>query len=635
MFRALSDHKTIAKLYLLTSLALFGVGGLLAMVMRWQLAWPGSVIPLLGQMMPRLREQGGMLPPEIYAEFFTQHGTIMIFFVIIPLLVGAFGGFVIPLQVGARNIALPRVNAAAYVLHLLACIVIVGSFFVSKGASNTGWTAYAPLSSIATQGQTWWIASLLLFSLSQIFCAVCQATTILNRRAPGMTFNRLPIFTWNMLATSVITLLSTPALMAALFMLLLERFGWARFFSPITTGGEGQPLLWQHLFWFYAHPAVYIMILPAMGIVSELLPVFARKPLFGYNAFILTTWAIALLGFLVWGHHMFQSGMNPYLGTSFMAATMIIAVPSAVKTFNWIATVWRGSLHITTPFLHCAAFISLFVIGGLSGIFAASTPVDVYIHDTFFIVGHLHYVLFGGSLFAIFAGLVFWMPKMFGRLLDERLGRVHFLVTFVAYNATFFPMFILGTGGMMRRIYDPTQYAHLRPLQPLNVFVTQSAFVLGIAQLVLAANLLLCLTSASTRTWWRVVAAVAAGVATAALALPIDYALGQMVRNIIPAGGPLQLLLPMWSVPIALGLGAAGSIYVFKGRTAEQHIAAADNHWLANTLEWQISSPPPRRNYAELPEVNYPPYEYSSPRSPSGMDYLPQSNPVPSGEASA
>ena len=606
---------------------MLAVGGLLAMAMRWQLAWPGSAIPILGQTMPRLRDQGGMLPPEVYAEFFSQHGTIMIFFVVIPILVGGFGGFLLPLQVGSRNMAFPRLNATSLLIHVLATLVILASFFAPKGAGAAGWTAYAPLSKIATQGQNWWIVSLLLFSVSQVLMGVCQATTIINRRAPGMTFYRLPIFAWNMLATAAITLLSTPALIGALVMLMVERMGAGHFFSPVAgaaaSSSDGQPLLWQHLFWFYAHPAVYIMILPAMGIVSEVLPVCARKPLFGYNAFVVTTWAITVLGFMVWGHHMFQSGMNPYLGTTFMAATMVIAVPSAVKTFNWIATLWRGSICLDTTTLHSAGFISMFVIGGLSGIFAASTPVDVYIHDTFFIVAHLHYVLFGGSLFAIFAGLVFYWPKMFGTMLDERLGRLHFGLSFIAYNCTFFPMFILGVGGMMRRLYDPTQYAHLRPLQPINVFISLSAFALGISQLLLALNLLLGLVRLP-RALSVLIVGLVSSVACAAAAFPVGFIASRLMGQ---TDLGLHVYSPALTWVLSAAFGIAGALYVLRGAARQFNQPAPDNPWLANTLEWQISSPPPRTNYAELPIVHYPPYEYSAPGLPAGTDYLPQNLP--------
>jgi len=547
-----ADHKAVARLYFFTSLLFLAVGGLIAMLMRWQLAWPGAPVPLLGNWVGRMREQGGIMPPELYAELFTTHGTVMIFFVVIPMLVGAFGNFLVPLHVGAGGMAYERANLAAYYLHMAGGLVLLAGMFVPGGAAATGWTAYPPLSSIANEGQNWWIGSILLFGAGQVITAICQVTTIITARAAGMTWWRLPLAAWSFFATALLTIFSTPVLAAALVMLLLERAGLARFFSP----SEGQPLLWQHLFWYYAHPAVYIMILPAFGMISEIVSVFARKPVFGYTAMVITTVAISLLGFLVWGHHMFQSGMNPYLGTSFMVATLVIAMPSAVKTFNWLATLWKGSIWLATPMLHAAAFISMFVIGGLSGVVIACTPVNVYLHDTFFIVGHLHDVLFGGSLFGIFAGLTYWFPKMFGWVLSEPLGKVHAALTFVFYNLTFFPMFILGSGGMMRRMYDTTQYDFLRPLQPWNVLITWSAFGLGLSQLLLLANM-------------------------------------------------------MW--------GAR------RHKTTE-----ALNPWRANTLEWQISSPPPRTNYPETLTVYHPPYEYSRPGA--AEDFLPQNQPFTSAE---
>ncbi|OGW86245.1 MAG: cytochrome c oxidase subunit I, partial [Omnitrophica bacterium RIFCSPLOWO2_01_FULL_45_10b] len=358
--------------------------------------------------------------------------------------------------------------------------IALTGFFLQGGAAASGWTAYPPLSAIEPIGQTFWIISVIMVGTSSIMGALNYLTTILNMRAPGMTLFRMPLTTWAIFITSVLSLLATPVLTAAMIMLLFDRTMGTHFF--LSEGG-GHAILWQHLFWFYSHPAVYIMILPGMGIVSDVISTFSRKPLFGYRMMVFAIAAIAFLGFLVWAHHMFQSGMNPALGTTFMLSTMLIAVPSAIKTFNWLGTMWRGSIHFTTPMLNAIAFVSMFVIGGLSGIFMASTAVDMFIHDTYFIVGHIHYVLFGGSMFAAFAGIYYWFPKMFGRKLNEMLGKVHFIGTFVFFNCTFFPMHILGLGGHMRRIYDPMQYAHLQHLQPINVFITISAFFLGLAQL--------------------------------------------------------------------------------------------------------------------------------------------------------
>jgi cytochrome c oxidase subunit 1 len=310
-------------------------------------------------------------------------------------------------------------------------------------------------------------------------------TTIVNMRALGMTFFRMPLVIWSLFIVAILLLLALPVLTSALAMLLLDRMAGTSFFLP---AGGGEPLLWQHLFWFFGHPEVYILILPAMGIGSDILAVFARKPIFGYRAMAFSMIGIAFLSWIVWGHHMFQSGMNPALGTGFMISTMVIAVPSAIKTFNWLGTLWGGSIRYTTPMLNALAFVSMFVIGGLSGIYMASTPVDIFIHDTYYIVAHIHYVVFGGSVFGIFAAIYYWFPKMFGRMMNETLGKIHFWPTFIAFNCTFFPMHILGIGGHMRRIYNPMQYEFLRPLQPVNVFITVSAIALGLAQIPFVIN---------------------------------------------------------------------------------------------------------------------------------------------------
>jgi len=372
---------------------------------------------------------------------------------------------------------------------------MASSFFVDAGPAATGWTAYPPLSAVpdytgVTLGQTLWIVAVLIVGTGSIMGAVNYITTIVNMRAPGMHFFRLPLSLWALFITAILQLMATPVLASALGMLLFDRTLGTHFFAP---AGGGQVLLWQHLFWFYSHPAVYIMILPAMGFASDILATFARKPVFGYKAMVFSLVGIAGLGFIVWGHHMFQSGMNPALGTAFMLSTMVIAVPSAIKVFNWLGTLWRGSIHFTTPMLHAMSFVSMFIIGGLSGIFMASTPVDIFIHDTYFIVAHLHYVLFGGSMFGIFAAITYWFPKMFGRTMNEAVGKVHFVLTYILFNLTFFPMHMLGMGGHMRRIYDPTQYEFLKPLQPINIFITQSALLLGAVQVLFMANFLLSL----------------------------------------------------------------------------------------------------------------------------------------------
>jgi cytochrome c oxidase subunit 1 len=488
-----TDHKMIAKQFMSVSLFFLVVGGLLATLMRWQLGFPGQPMPgggILPDAMMAPTPGGAIMLPEFYNSLVTMHGTIMIFFAIMPLLVGLFGNLLIPLQIGAEDMAFPRLNMASFWLAVPAGILMLASFGVEGGAAGAGWTSYAPLSASGEYtgvylGQQLWLVSLTILGFSSLAGAVNYITTVVNMRAPGMTWFRIPLSTWALFITAILVLLAIPILAGALIMLLFDQTIGTAFFLPEF---DGEPLLWQHLFWFFGHPEVYILILPAMGIASEVIANRARKPIFGYHSMVLAIIAIAFLGWIVWGHHMFQSGMNPMLGTSFMISTMAIAVPSAIKTFNWLATLWKGDIHLDSPMLYALAFVSLFIIGGLSGIFMASTPVDVYIHDTYFIVAHIHYVLFGGSLFAIFAGITFWYPKMFGRLMNEPLNKVHFTLTFVLYNLVFWPMHNLGLQGMMRRIYDFTQYEYLQPLQPMNRFITTCVFLLVATQAVYAFN---------------------------------------------------------------------------------------------------------------------------------------------------
>lgn len=493
-----TDHKVIGLQFLFSSLFLMAFGGLLAMLMRWQLGWPGHPLSFMEKIAPN-GMPGGVMVPEYYNMLFTMHGSVMIFFGIIPLLVGAFGNYLIPLKIGAPDMAFPKLNRLSYWLFPPAVITVLAGFFVEGGAAAAGWTAYPPLSGTTAtmgMGQTLWCAGLVFLGFSSILGAVNYIATIINHRAPGMTFHRLPLSIWGLFTTAVLTLLATPVLAATLILLLLDRTLGTSFFLPagmIVDGillphAGGQPILWQHLFWFYSHPAVYIMILPAMGFVSDILPTFSRKPIFGYRAIAYASVGIGAVGFIVWAHHMFQSGMDPSLGTTFMVSTMVVAVPTGVKVFSWLGTLWRGMIRLTTPMLHALGFVAMFMIGGLTGIFAASTPVDMYIHDTYFIVGHLHYVLFGGSLFGAFAGITFWYPKMFGRMMSDRLGKIHFWLTLFFFNGVMFPMFILGMAGMPRRIYDYTQYANLAHFGGMNRMMSVSAFCLFASQLFFVFN---------------------------------------------------------------------------------------------------------------------------------------------------
>lgn len=483
-----TDHKVIGKQFLFTAMGFFTLGGILALLMRTQLAWPWQEIPVIGKLL--FGSGGNILPPETYPALVTMHGTIMIFFFIIPILSGALGNFLIPLMIGAKDMAFPRLNMFSYWVMVPAFLIMLAGFFVATGPAAAGWTSYVPLSILkdaipgSEMGQTLWVLSMMLVGTSSILGAINYITTIVMLRAPGMDMFRLPMTIWALFITAILATFATPVLTAALILMFLDRTIGTLFFAA----GEGQVILWQHLFWFYSHPAVYIMILPAMGVASDIISTFSRKPLFGYKPMVYSIMAIAALGFTVWGHHMFVSGMNPLLGLTFMTSTMLIALPSAIKTFNWLGTLWGGNLQLRAPMLNALAFVSTFVIGGLSGIFSAATPVDIFLHDTYWIVGHIHYVLFGGSLFGVFAGVQYWFPKMFGRMMSDRWGRIHFILTFVTFNLIFLPMFVLGSYGMPRRIADPYQYEMFSNLQGLNQFMTYALYVLALSQFILAGN---------------------------------------------------------------------------------------------------------------------------------------------------
>ena len=482
-----TDHKMIAKQFLFMGLFMLIIGGALALVVRWQLAWPETPVPGLGMI---LKETGGILEPAHYNMAFTMHATIMIFFVVMPILAGAFANFLIPLMIGARDMAFPTLNMLSFWTTFSAGIIMIIGFFVPGGHAAAGWTSYAPLSSVpqytgVNWGQNMWCISLFTMGIGSMMGSINYITTIINMRAPGMSLFRMPLVIWSLFITGILLLLALPVLTSAAAMLLFDRTLGTNWFNP-SQGGE--PLLWQHLFWYFGHPEVYILILPAMGIASEILPVFCRKPIFGYHAMAFSMIGIAFLSWIVYGHHMFVSGMNPMLGLTFTITTMIIAVPSAIKTFNWLGTLWGGRITFPTPMLYALGFVSMFVIGGLSGIFMASTPVDIYIQDTYFIVAHIHYVVFGGSIMGAFAAIYYWFPKMFGRMMHDGLGKLHFWLTIIAFNVTFFPMHIIGVGGQMRRIYNPMQYEFLQHQQHWNVIMTYGALILGFSQIVFAIN---------------------------------------------------------------------------------------------------------------------------------------------------
>ena len=580
------DHKMIGRQFLIYGLIMFFLGGGLALLFRWKLAYPEKPLPIIGASQQYLEEgevatgadrmweriydseeeewlevymPAGVMTDAFYNMLFTMHATVMVFFVVVPILVGAFGNFLIPLMIGTRDMAFPILNMLSFWFAVLAAVLMLTGFVVPGGHAAAGWTGYTPLSADPQWtgvgwGQILWGLSLFVQGLSSLVGSINYITTVINMRAPGMTFFRLPLVIWSLFIVAILLLLAFPVLSSAIVLLVFDRLAGTTFFTATAEGG-GDPLLWQHLFWFFGHPEVYILILPGMGIASELIPVFSRKPIFGYRSMVYAMIAIAFLGWIVWGHHMFQSGMRPGMGSIFMTTTMLIAVPSAIKTFNWLGTMFRGSIRFTTPMLHGIAFVSMFVIGGLSGIYMANTPVDIYIHDTYFIVAHIHYVVFGGSLFAVFGGIIFWFPKMYGRYMNDMLSKIHFWLTFIAFNCTFFPMHILGVGGHRRRISNPLSAAvdvvtQEQTFADMNIFITMSAFTLGFAQFILVFNF-------------------------------------------------------FWSI--------------YKGKVAEQ------NPWHVNTLEWEAPTPVPHGNFDQIPTVYRGPYEYSVPGEES--DWIPQTQP--------
>src|SRR5688572_19707132 len=453
-----TDHKRIGILYIATSGLFFLAGGIMALLIRTQLAQANT----------------GFIERDGYNELFTIHGTTMIFLVVVPILAG-FGNFLVPLMIGARDVAFPRLNALSYWLFLFGGITLFSSFFASGGAAKTGWTIYAPLSSrLGGDGVDILILALHILSISSLIGAINFVVTIHRLRAPGMSWMRVPLFVWSIEVYAALLIAVLPALSAGLTLLLLDRQAGTHFFDP---EGGGNAVLFQHVFWFFGHPEVYVMILPVMGIVSEVIPVFARKPIFGYKAIAFSTVAIGFFSMLVWAHHMFTVGMPGFLNAFFMVSSMVIAVPTGVKIFNWLATLWRGNLHFDTAMLYALGFLSVFTIGGLSGIFLAAFPIDWQVHDTYYVVAHLHYVLFGGSILGILGGLYYWWPKFFGRLLDERLGKLNFWLTFVGFNVTFFPQHMLGLLGMPRRIYT---YEDTGMLQEYNLISTIGSYIMGL-----------------------------------------------------------------------------------------------------------------------------------------------------------
>ncbi len=495
------DHKMIGKQYFTLAMSMGFIGGILAVLIRLQLGFPSQPFPFLENLFP-VGMASGIMTPEFYVSLFTMHGTIMVFFLLSLLPVSGFGNFLIPLQIGARDMAFPFLNMLSFWTVVPGAIIIIISFFVEGGAAASGWTAYPPLSAIRSAipgsdlGQTLWLVGMIFFVASFTMGGLNFVVTILNLRTKGLRMMRMPLTTWAQFIVGILGLLSFPALAAGALLLTFDRSLGTSFFLPagIFIGDTlmphegGTPLLWQHLFWFLGHPEVYIIMLPAMGFTSDILATFCRRPIFGYKSMVYAIWAIGTLSFLVWGHHMFVSGMSPFLGSLFVVTTLAIAIPSAVKAFNWLFTIARAKIQFTSASLFGLGVVSLFVTGGLTGIFLGTNATDIQLHDTYFVVGHFHFIMAGAGLFGAFGAVYYWYPKMFGRMLSERLGKIHFWITFVAYYAVFFPMHYLGVSGMMRRIYDPNVYEYLQPLQPVNLFITISAFVLFTGQLIFIYN---------------------------------------------------------------------------------------------------------------------------------------------------
>jgi cytochrome c oxidase subunit 1 len=559
-----TDHKTIGKQYLITAIvmALFGVAW--SILIRLQLAWPDATWPLLGGLMPNLYESGVLLP-ERYLSLVTMHGTIMIFFVISFALLSGFGNFIIPLHIGARDMAYPVLNMLSYWTIVPACFLMLGSFFVPDGAAGGGWTVYPPLSALPEAlpgsglGQTLWLLAMALFIVSFTMGSLNFITTIFNCRTKGMHMRRMPLTVWTLLVSSILAIIAFPALTAAAIMLLFDRHGGTSFFLPegMVLGGQvlayegGTPLLFQHLFWFLGHPEVYVLALPALGIAFDVSATFGRRPVFGYRTSVWALIVIAFLSMIVWGHHMFTSGMNPYLGEYFSIVTVAITVPFAVLGMNLIASLWRSRIRLTSAMLFALGLIAAIGIGGLGGLWLGTATSDMYLHDSYFVVGHFHFMIGTVTGFGIFAATYYWFPKMFGRFMSEKLGKLHFWLTLLPLFLGFVAMHYLGLAGHLRRVYDPTAYEYAVPTQGLNVFITFALFIAAAAQLVFLFNF-------------------------------------------------------FWSLR--------------RGRRAEE------NPWEGATLEWTAPSPAPHLNWDVLPVVYRGPYEYRVEGRPDG--YWPQTEPL-------
>ncbi len=490
------DHKMIAKQYLLSAIFMGVIGGLLSTLFRMQLGWPDESFGFLESILGKWAE-GGQIDPNFYLAMVTMHGTIMVFFVLTAGLSGTFSNLLIPLQIGARDMASPFLNMLSYWLFFVSSVIMLISLFIQTGPASGGWTIYPPLSALPQAipgsglGMTLWLLSMAIFIAAIALAGLNYISTILNLRTKGLSMSKLPLSIWSLFLTAALGLLTFPVLFAAAVLLISDRsLGTAFYLSDIYIGGEalvnqtgGSPILWQHLFWFLGHPEVYIVILPAFGIISQVLANDSRKPIFGYRAMVISLFAITVLSFLVWGHHMFVTGMNPFLGSVFMFMTLIIAVPSAVKVFNYLATLWKGNIRFTPAMLYGIGFVSVFITGGLTGIFLGNSAIDIPLHNTYFVVAHFHIVMGSASIFGMFAGVYHWFPKLFGRLMNEKLGYLHFWLTFASVYLVFFPMHFMGIDGVPRRYYSYTNFQEFSEWVDVSTFISIAAIVGFLAQL--------------------------------------------------------------------------------------------------------------------------------------------------------
>ena len=493
-----TDHKVIGLQYAITSLVFLSLGFLFILLIRWHLAWPTQALPVIGPWLGETRTSDGVMLPEFYLQLGAMHGTVMVFLAVVPLAVGAFGNYLVPLMIGAPDMAFPRLNALSYWLYLVAGLVMVAGFFLPGGAAASGWTSYPPLADIATMGQTAWLIGMLVLILSAMLGSINIIVTILQLRAPGMTLMRMPFLIWAMLVTSFLLLLAFPPLQAAAVLQLMDRLAGTSFFlptglvvsgQPMAVAGGGSPILWQHLFWFLGHPEVYVLILPALGIVAEVIANVTRKPLWGYRAMVGSALFMGTMSFLVWAHHMFLTGMGPNMSAFFQVTTMIISVPSVIIVSALVLSLSGGSIRFTVPGLFALAFLPMFGLGGLTGLPLGLAATDIPLHDTYYVVGHFHYIVAPGTLFALFAGVYYWFPKVTGRKMNDRLGHLHFWGSLIGMNGVFLPMFLQGLAGMNRRLYDGGRtYDTFSGFDGSFALQAWSAAFLGIVQIVFIVN---------------------------------------------------------------------------------------------------------------------------------------------------